>query len=165
MATADMPRSYNAACSHVFVADLDPPELATNEDWCGIMQRARKAHKIDGKEMTQAQLAERVGRRIRERWPQSSVETPSQVSISKIENGQHGSSRFILPICDVLAIPTPDHTADEEERDWIRIGRVMRHDDPDGYRHWKTTLEKLNDRAADQGAPRYEPDRTPPKPK
>jgi transcriptional regulator with XRE-family HTH domain len=143
MATANMPRSYKAACSHRFVADLDPPELATNEDWRGIMQRARKAYKVDGKAMTQDQLAERVGRRIRERWPNSTVETPSQALISKIESGDTKSSKVILAICDVLSIPAPEHTADEEDRSWIRLGRVIRGGDPDEFKHLLATLEKI----------------------
>lgn len=158
--------SYKMACSHSFV-DVEPPELATNEDWRGIMRRARKAYIVDGSEMTQAQLAERVGRRIRERWPKSSIETPSQVIISKIESGVTRSSKLVLAICDVLSIPNPEHLANEDDRDWIRLGRVLRSGDLDEYKHLVSMLEKLAERARAADDKPIEPanDQQPTKPK
>lgn len=151
-----MPRSYKRAWPNSFVADVDPPELATNDDWRGIMKRARKAYLVEGAEMTQAQLAVEVGKRIRERWPASTLETPSQVIISKIESGATRASKFVLPICDVLSIPSPEHLANEEDRDWIRLGRVLRGGDLDEYKHLVTMLEKLAKRA--EGEPNEKPE-------
>ena len=142
----DMPRSYKQACSHAFVPDEDPPELATNDEWRGIMRRARKAHLREGAAMTQAQLASEVGRRIRERWPSSTLEAPSQVAMSKIESGANKSSKFILPICDVLGIPQPSHLTDEDDLDWVRLGRKLRHGSLDEYKALMAMLERAADR-------------------
>jgi transcriptional regulator with XRE-family HTH domain len=67
------------------VAD-DNQEIPTNDEWRDIMVRARK-----DKELTQAQLAARVG--------------TSQNMISLIESGEVESSQFVWPICKTLDIP------------------------------------------------------------
>lgn len=91
----------------------DLPELATNEEWRGIMRRARLEPRDDyPKGMTQGELAKKVG--------------TSQVMISNLESGAASSSKYVLPICNVLGIPLPEHFTDEVERAWAQLGRVIR---------------------------------------
>lgn len=88
--------------------DQQEPELATNDEWRGIMVRARKEH-----DLTQDELGNKFG--------------VSQAMISKLETGEAGSSKLVLPICRLLGIPLPEHFVDEEDREWVRLGRVLRH--------------------------------------
>lgn len=103
--------SYNFVPS----SEDDLPELATNDEWRGIMMRARKAHG-----MTQTELANQLG--------------VSQAIISKIESGETGASKLVQPICEVLSIPTPIHMTDPDERAWLQLGRVLRAKNPDQAR-------------------------------
>ncbi len=163
-----MPESYNTAWSHDFVADkdlpdVDPPELATGSTWRGIMARARATHKIDGKAMTQKQLAAAVAAEIKTRWPRSKIETPSQAIISKIEGGDTKSSKFILPICNVLSIPEPEHFADEGSAKWADLGRAIRVND-ERYKLALALLEQMvKDEAAAKAANESASDKPPAK--
>jgi transcriptional regulator with XRE-family HTH domain len=86
----------------------DEPELATNEEWRGIMKRARKEHQL-----SQEELAAKVG--------------CSQVMIAKIESdATASSSKYILAICDELDIPPPQHFENEDMKAWAQLGRVLR---------------------------------------
>jgi transcriptional regulator with XRE-family HTH domain len=82
-------------------------EIATNEEWRGVMKRARTAHK-----MSQAALAAAVG--------------VSQAMINKIEKGESGGSGAVLSICRVLAIPAPMNFADEDTKHWHELGHAAR---------------------------------------
>lgn len=114
-ASTAITEGYKPLWSHNFVADDEEmPELATNEDWRGIMVRARKAHNL-----TQTQLGDDVGL--------------SQVMVSKIETGEAGSSTFILRICRRLSIPEPMHFANEQQRTWSQMGHVLRYRSPEQY--------------------------------
>lgn len=90
------------------VSDDPDPEMATNEEWRGIMVRARKDQNF-----TQAELGIRVG--------------TSQNIISLIEAGEVTSSRFVLPICRVLKIPAPVHFESEAAKSWVQLGSLLRH--------------------------------------
>jgi transcriptional regulator with XRE-family HTH domain len=101
-------RNYKAPWSHGFVTEEgDLPELATNDEWRGIMKRARMEHGL-----TQAELARKVG--------------TSQVMISNLESGAATSSKYVLRICRELEIPVPEHFADDVDRAWAQLGRVLR---------------------------------------
>lgn len=112
-----MQEGYKPLWSYNFVpsSEDDLPELATNDEWRGIMMRARKAHG-----MTQTELANQLG--------------VSQAIISKIESGETGASKLVQPICEVLSIPTPIHMTDPDERAWLQLGRVLRAKNPDQAR-------------------------------
>lgn len=110
--------SYKALWSYNFVApqDEEMPELATNDEWRGIMRRAREEARPNyPKGMTQSELAGKVG--------------TSQVMISKIESGEAESSKFVLRICRVLSIPAPAHFIDEKQKLWSQLGHVVRFHD------------------------------------
>lgn len=120
--------SYKRACFHAFVSetDEDMPDLATNDEWRGIMVAARKqARPPDYPEgMTQKQLGDIVG--------------CSQVQISKIESGADGSSKFVRRISKALGIPEPRHFVDEDDKAWWQAGHVLRHKNP---QRWKILLQ------------------------
>lgn len=105
-----MQESYKSLCSYNFVASTDDetPEIATNEEWRGIMVRARKQYGL-----TQGQLGDAVG--------------TSQAMISKLESGEAGASSLVLAICRRLSIPEPQHFANEEQKEWSQLGHVLRH--------------------------------------
>lgn len=128
-------RSYNAAWFHDFVADDEEmPEIATNEEWRGIMVRARKAHGL-----SQEQLGDKVGL--------------SQVMISKLESAQ-ASSTYIMRICRVLHIQPPEHYENEDQKQWANLGRVLRARKPEQYRRALALVEAMTDElpAEDQPA-------------
>lgn len=100
------------------------PELATNDEWRGIMVRARKAHKL-----SQEQLGNDVGL--------------SQVMISKIESGESTSSTYVLRICRRLSIPEPTHFADERQKVWSQYGHVLRHRNPEQYEAALRLIESM----------------------
>jgi transcriptional regulator with XRE-family HTH domain len=100
------------------------PELATNDEWRGIMARARKSHGL-----SQQETAERLG--------------TSQAAISKIESGEIRSTTLVLPICALLSIPLPEHVADEEDRNWMNLSRVLRHHRPAMARDMLALIEKM----------------------
>lgn len=104
--------------------DEHDPELSTNEEWRGIMARARKAHGL-----TQEQLGAKVGL--------------SQVMISKLESGESASSTAVLAICRELEIPEPQNFADEDTRDWWQMGHVLRQRNPEGYEAAKRMMRTL----------------------
>lgn len=104
--------------------DEEMPELATNEEWRGIMTRARKAHG-----MTQDELGAKVGL--------------SQVMISKLETGESGSSTHILRICRVLDIPEPANFATDEQRDWWQLGHVLRSRNTEQYAAAKQLIRTM----------------------
>lgn len=85
----------------------ETPELATNEEWRGIMVRARK-----DKKLTQKELGGRVG--------------TSQNIVSLIESGEVATSQFVLPICRVLGIPPPMFFSDDEQKTWSQLGHILR---------------------------------------
>lgn len=95
------------------------------------MKRARKAHE----NMTQGELAAAVRRVLKS-------DEPSQAMISKIESGASTSSKFVKPICQVLSIALPEHFADESDRAWVQLGRVLRARNLDQYRHWLAVIEQ-----------------------
>lgn len=106
----------------------DPrPEIATNEEWRGIMVRARKAYKGEG--LTQKELGARVG--------------TSQNIISLIESGEVESSQYVLPICDVLEIPPPIHYASEDQKIWSQLGHVLRNKNPKQFRRAMALVEAM----------------------
>ena len=105
------------------------PELATNEHWRDEMILARKAAG-----MTQDQLGTRVG--------------ATQVSISKIESGENGSSTFILPICRVLKIHPPEHYATSDDREFMRELAKVRREKPDQYKAVIALVHSIVDGAA-----------------
>jgi transcriptional regulator with XRE-family HTH domain len=104
--------------------DEKGPELATNDDWRGIMVRARKSHSL-----SQQDVADRLG--------------TSQAAISKIESGEIGSTSLVLPICALLSIPLPEHVADAEDRDWMHLSRVLRHRRPAIARDIFSLMERV----------------------
>lgn len=162
-----MTGSYKLAWSHALVAD-DPdgesagrdkfPELATNADWRGMMKRARKEHLVDGQPMKQEDLAIAVGKIVR-----GVLDEPSQAAISKIEAGKVTTSRYVVPICTALSIPLPEHMANADDRDWIRIGRVLRARDAEQYKHFLALMEnatkKLEPVPDDETPPKKRPRR------
>lgn len=89
----------------------DFPELATNAEWRGIMQRARKDHGY-----SQETFAKML--------------SVSQPLISKIESGETAASKLVIPICQMLSIPLPEHFVDEAERAWVQLGRLLRSRNP-----------------------------------
>lgn len=105
------------------------PEISTNPHWRGIMVRARKAHVVDDHPMTQKELGTKVG--------------CSQVTISKIENGEQDASDRILEICRVLSIPAPQHFEDEDSRTWSELGRVLRAGSPEQYEAARRLVETM----------------------
>jgi len=139
-----MPVSYNVAWSHNFVEDVDPPELATNDDWRRVMRKARKDYKIDGKSMTQDELCDAVWKVMRQRWPKSkhSVDRPTQAALSKVESGETKKSVYVTAIVTVLSIPMPMHYADDDNRAWAEAGEYMRHKFPEEYARWLDMLEE-----------------------
>lgn len=110
----------------------DTPELATNEEWRGIMVRARK-----DAYMTQAELALRVG--------------TSQNMISNLESGGVTSSKFVLPICRVLSIPPPMFFESEDQKLWSQLGHVLRGKNMKQFRRAMALVESMiEDEAPDQ---------------
>lgn len=116
-------------------------EIATNEEWRGVMKRARIAHKL-----SQEALGKHVGL--------------SQAMINKIENGDSGGSSSILAICRVLSIPAPMNFADEREKLWHDLGHAARRlMAPEQYeahlRLFETTVRQLEaaQPPADEPAP------------
>lgn len=107
-ASDDITESDFQLCSYDEVpSGQEEPELATNDEWRGIMARARKDHKL-----SQEKLADRLG--------------VSQALISKIESGETRTSSLVMPICRALGIPPPEHFVDEFEKEWVRLGRALR---------------------------------------
>ena len=102
----------------------EEPELATNEDWRGIMVRARKDHG-----WSQENLAEKVG--------------SSQAMISKIESGEARTSTLVMPICRALGIPPPEHFVDEFEKEWQRLGRALRYRNEQQARAARSLIESM----------------------
>lgn len=82
-------------------------EIATNEEWRGVMKRARTSHK-----MSQEALAKLVG--------------VSQAMINKIEKGGSGGSGAVLAICRVLSIPEPMTFASDDAKHWHELGHAAR---------------------------------------
>lgn len=125
-ANAKTTESYKALCFNHFVeSDTEnEPELATNDEWRGIMARARKDHG-----MSQEDLGQKVG--------------SSQAMISKIESGESGSSKLVRPICVLLNIPLPEHFTDEAERAWVQAGRVLRHRNPEQAKATLALVESM----------------------
>lgn len=122
-----MQEAHNALCSHNFVSDLDDePELATNDEWCSMMIRARKDHGL-----SQEELAAKFG--------------ASQAIISKLEKGVIGASKLVRPISVLLSIPLPEHFLNEADREWIMLGRALRHRGVENAKRWydliKSTVE------------------------
>lgn len=84
--------------------------------------------------MTQDDLAAAVGKHIH-------ADAPSQALISKIESGQIESSDMVVPICEVLGIAFPEHFVNEDDRNWVQLGRVLRSKNMDKYKKWLSLLE------------------------
>lgn len=101
--------------SHNFMSNQEEPELATNRNWREEMIAARESAGL-----TQEQLGKIVG--------------ATQVSISKIETGEHGSSKFVRPICRALKIYTPEHYATDEDRIFMHELSEVRRNFPERYR-------------------------------
>lgn len=147
--------SYKTAWSHDFVTDIDPPELATNDEWRRTMRKARKDHKVDGKSMTQEDLADSVWKVMRQRWPESkhSAEAPSQAALSKVESGDVKKSVYVIAICTVLSIPQPSHYVDDDNRAWAEAGEYMRHKFPEEFaRHLEMLEERMRSEKAKEEA-------------
>ncbi len=104
--------------------DDEMPELSTNEEWRGIMVRARKAQNY-----TQETLGAAVGL--------------SQVMISKLESGESTSSSYVLKICRLLSIPVPAHFESEQQRAWAQLGRVLRAKRPGLYESTVALVEEM----------------------
>lgn len=128
-----MPEGYNPLWSHNFMVNEDDPELATNEEWRGIMVRARKAHGL-----SQDALAGKL--------------RASQALISKIESGEVSSSSLVLPICRLLSIPLPEHFVDEFERSWVQLGRALRHRSPNQAKATLELIKSIVEQAGEPGA-------------
>lgn len=107
-ASTRIDRLDNSPCSHGVVAD--DPELATNEEWRASMLSARK-----DKGWTQEELGRKVG--------------TSQNIISLIESGGVEGSQFVLPICKALRISPPMFFEEEWQKNWYRLGRLLREQD------------------------------------
>ncbi len=114
------------------------------------MKRARADHGL-----TQDELATAVGKRIK-------GEAPSQALMSKIESGATESSEYVIPICEVLSIPLPEHFLNEDDRDWSRLGRVLRSKDVEQYRRWVSLLESIAGPDKDEPEPAEPTDPTRP---
>jgi transcriptional regulator with XRE-family HTH domain len=110
-ATPFIDQMHNPAWPHADVATEDPneaPELATTATWRTRMREARSKAGL-----TQAQLAAKVG--------------VTQNMISLIESGNVASSKFVLPICEVLKITPPRlRVEDESDQRWLEAGRTLR---------------------------------------
>ena len=103
----------------------DPyPEIATNDEWRGIMRRRRKDLKL-----TQAELGGRVG--------------TSQNIVSMIESGEVSSSKFIVPICRFLKIPVPQNFDSDEQKVWSELGHVLRNKNMKQYRRALALIEAM----------------------
>lgn len=105
------------------------PELATNDEWRGIMRRARAT-----RGWSQAELAQRVG--------------TSQNMISNIESGSVRASQFVMPICEQLGINPPMFYLDEDDRSWIQLGRVLRARDMEVFRRALALVEVMAETAS-----------------
>lgn len=110
-------------------------EIATNEEWRGVMKRARQAHGL-----SQEALAKAVG--------------VSQAMINKIERGESGGSGAVLAICRVLSIPEPMTFATEDAKHWHELGhaarRLMTPEQYEAYlRMLETTVKALESAPAD----------------
>lgn len=101
-------RTYVRPWSSAVVSGDPAPELATNEEWRGIMIRRRKELGL-----TQEELGRRVG--------------TSQNMISLIEAGKVESSQYVLPICKELTIPPPTFYESDDQREWSQVGHLLRH--------------------------------------
>ena len=122
--SSSIPVSHNPAWSHSFVEDVDPPELATNEEWRRTMRKARKDHVTDGKSMTQGDLAEAIWKVMRQRWPQS----------------KHSAE-------------APSHYVDDDNRAWAEAGEYMRHKFPEEFaRHLEMLEERMRSEKAKEEA-------------
>lgn len=88
------------------------PVIAITAHWRGAMRKKRLE-----KGMHQAQLGKLVG--------------VSQNVINRIENGLVRRSKAVLPICNVLQIPPPMATFEDElDQKWHDLGRRLRLHDP-----------------------------------
>jgi transcriptional regulator with XRE-family HTH domain len=127
-----------------FVTDPNEemPELATNEEWRGIMIRARNAHGL-----TQKQLGDKVGL--------------SQVMISKLESGESSASTHVLRICRVLQIPEPVNFATDEQKEWWQLGHVLRARNPDQYEAALRLLRSMVDAVEQETAETQPPPQRP----
>ncbi len=111
--TADaMAAAHKSLCliEDVSAPEDERPELATNKEWRDEMRRVRKSLS-----MSQQVLADAID--------------ADQGDISKIETGEVGSSKYILPICKALGIEPPEHFVDENSRLWIRMLEAVRASD------------------------------------
>lgn len=87
------------------VAKFDMP---TSIYWRGVMERARKARGI-----SQEMLAKALD--------------CSQPTVSDIESGKIGGSKYVPGICEALGIPLPIIlTEDEFDERWADVGRLLR---------------------------------------
>jgi transcriptional regulator with XRE-family HTH domain len=141
LATPDITQSYDPACSHALVSD-DLPELATTPEWREKMIKERK-----GRGLTQKALGELVG--------------TSQAAISQIENGEQGSSKFILPICRMLEIEPPQHFGADDLRAWMDHGRKLHAINPRRFAEFLRLVEGMTeDEVVPPPAPPPKPSRT-----
>lgn len=90
------------------------PEVATTPEWRRDMKRARERLEI-----TQKALAVRLGCK--------------QAMVSQLENGTIRASKFVLPICRILAIAPPTHFMIEEQREWSRLGHLLQSGDREAF--------------------------------
>lgn len=80
-------------------------------------------------------------------WLAEQVDTTSG-AISNLLGGRCRTSRLVLPIVDLLAIPTPEFR-DERDREFVRIGRALREKHP---MTWDRYLEMMRRELADPKA-------------
>lgn len=111
------------------------PEVPTDEDWRALMKSARKARGY-----TQKTLAAAIG--------------VKQPTISEIESGEVGGSKYVLAICDVLKIRPPMMCGDQLERRWIEGGRALRSRRSNA---WLRMLEMIEDLLRDAPDPDAHP--------
>jgi transcriptional regulator with XRE-family HTH domain len=108
-------------------SDDERPELATNQAWREEMRRVRLE-----KGLSQDALSKATGAR-------------DQGQISRVETGEVGSSKLVLPICKALGIPPPEHFADEGSRRSIRALLTVQASDSPLARSMLDALEALAD--------------------
>lgn len=118
------------------------PEVPTDEDWRALMHRERKRQGH-----TQKTLAAAIG--------------VKQPTISEIESGEVGGSKYVLAICAVLKIRPPMMYEDQLERRWVEGGRELRARRSVAWMRMLEMMEDLLRDAPDPNAPPVTPDASP----
>ena len=60
-----------------------------------------------------------------------------------MESGQFSSSKYVRPVCDVLSIPEPNNFANEDDRSWVQLGRLLRSRNMEQFRRAMSLVESM----------------------